>query len=360
MSPIIRPQAPKKVAPVNAARPAPAASAPNTVAAPQRKGFDLRDHFASKLPEPFRRGEGPKIDQFNAAKDWMSDRLFAKGAPKGPPEKLTGAQRVAYGPVNAAPTLKRPVVMIPGLTMPAASFGKATDGLAKNKANGPVAVYVASEDKFRLGGKGGRELSANELRGVKIFQVEYKDPWASPTKKAPQIDRAMQRIAGATGGGPVDVVTHSAGGTDFRLYLQNRDPKKGPEVNRAVMVGPASHGTQIGNIGAVVGAPVKNVDDAARELAVGSKMIEGLNATWDHQRGQVKNGITIIGTTGTPTLGPKPGMFEDGDGYMPTAQLAMPGAKTVLMEGPHNTPLAHLWQVQYSGVVNATYDALRE
>jgi hypothetical protein len=28
------------------------------------------------------------------------------------------------------------------------------------------------------------------------------------------------------------------------------------------------------------------------------------------------------------------------------------------MEGPHNTPLAHLWQVQYSGVVNAAFDVL--
>ena len=37
---------------------------------------------------------------------------------------------------------------------------------------------------------------------------------------------------------------------------------------------------------------------------------------------------------------------------------ARPGAKTVVMEGPHNTPLAHLWQVQYSGVVNAAFDVL--
>ena len=34
------------------------------------------------------------------------------------------------------------------------------------------------------------------------------------------------------------------------------------------------------------------------------------------------------------------------------------GAKTVRMEGPHKTPLAHLWQVQYSGVVNAAFDVL--
>jgi hypothetical protein len=87
-------------------------------------------------------------------------------------------------------------------------------------------------------------------------------------------------------------------------------------------------------------------------------MVDDLNTSWDRQRSQVAGGVTIIGTTGTPTLGPKKGVFEDGDGYMPSAQLDMPGAKTVRMEGPHNTPLAHLWQVQYSGVVNAAFDVL--
>lgn len=302
--------------------------------------------------------QGPKIDPFNAAKDWMSDRVFNRLKPGGPPEKLEGAQRVAYGPLAAPPTLKRPVVMIPGLTMPAQSFDRMGDQLATNKANGPVIVYVASEDKFRFGDKNGREATAAEVKASKLFQVEYRDPWASPTLKAPQIARALERIAGATGQGGLDVVTHSAGGTDFRKYLDDRDPKKGPKIERAVMIGPASHGTYLGNIGAVAGNPLKNVDDAARELAVGSKMIDGLNARWERQRSQVAGGITIIGTTGTPTLGPDRGIFEDGDGYMPSKQLDMPGARTVLMEGPHNTPLAHLWQVQYSGVVNAAMGVL--
>jgi hypothetical protein len=242
--------------------------------------------------------------------------------------------------------------------MPAKSFDRMGDQLATNKANGPVVVYVASQDKFRLNDQQGREVTAAELKGAKLFEVEFNDPWASPTLKAPQISRAMERIAKATGEGSVDVVTHSAGGTDFRLYLDQRDAAKGPSIEHAVMIGPASHGTYLGNIGNVVGDPLKNVDDAAGELAVGSKMINDLNGTWDRQRGQVAGGVTIIGTTGTPTLGPKRGLFEDGDGYMPTAQLDLPGAKTVLMEGPHNTPLAHLWQVQYSGVVNAAFDVL--
>ena len=351
-------------APVQAPAPKKAAAAP--VVAQKATGWTaklsnplrrIEDGFKS-VTAPFVQGPGPKIDPFNASKDWMSDRVFNQLKPGGPIEKLQGPQRVAYGRLQAPPTLKRPVVMIPGLTMPAKSFDRMGDQLATNKANGPVVVYVASQDKFRLGDQQGREVTPAELKNAKLFEVEYRDPWASPTQKAPQIARALERIAGATGQSGVDVVAHSAGATDFRLYLDGRDPSKGPKVEHAVLIGAASHGTYLGNIGSVVGNPVKNVDDASRELSVGSKMINDLNTHWDRQRTQVAGGVTIIGTTGTPTLGPKKGVFEDGDGYMPSAQLDMPGAKTVRMEGPHNTPLAHLWQVQYSGVVNAAFDVL--
>ena len=354
-APLQKPAAPKRAAP---AAPPPKATGWAPAAAKSRNPFErVADAFKGAVT-PFVQGPGPKVDPFNASKNWMSDRVFHQLQPGGPIEKLQGPQRVAYGPLQAPPTLKRPVVMIPGLTMPAQSFDRMGDQLATNKANGPVVVYVASQDKFRLGDAQGRELSAAELKGAKLFEVEYKDPWASPTLKAPQIAAAMSRIAGATGQSGVDVVTHSAGGTDFRLYLDGRDASKGPKVEHAVFIGPASHGTYLGNIGAVVGNPLKNVDDASRELAVGSKMINDLNTNWDRQRSQVASGVTIIGTTGTPTLGPAKGVFEDGDGYMPSAQLDMPGAKTVRMEGPHNTPLAHLWQVQYAGVVNAAFDVL--
>lgn len=310
------------------------------------------------VPTNFKQGPGPKIDPFNAAKDWMSDRVFNKLAPPGAPEKLTGPQRVAYGPLDAPPKLQRPVVMIPGLTMPAQSFDRLGDQLAKEPANGKVIVYVAAQDTFRVGDSQGPKATQADLEAAKLFELEYQDPWASPTLKAPQIARAMDRISQATHAGDLDVITHSAGGTDFRKYLDERDPAKGPHIDRAVMIGPASHGTYMGNIGNVVGDPLKNVDDAARELAVGAPLINALNQTWDRQRAQLPGGVTIIGTTGTPTLGPEKGLFEDGDGYMPTAQLPMPDAKLVLMEGPHNTPLAHLWQVQYSGVVNAAMKVL--
>ncbi len=325
----------------------------------ESKAEEAKDWFAEHAtPEPFRRGDGPKVDVFNEAKNWASEKAFEALRPDGPAAKLKGPQRVAYGPLNSPPALKRPLVMIPGLTMPAKSFDTMANRLAEKKSNGPVVVYVASEKTFRLGDQQGRKVTAAELKSARLFQVEFKDPWASPSVKAPQIDAAMKRIAAATGQKTVDVVAHSAGATDFRLYLDQRNPTSGPTVNQVALIGPASHGTYLGNMGAVAGGVLKNVDDAARELAVGSSMVNELNKTWERQRSQVAGGVTIIGISGAPTLGPKKGVFEDGDGYMPTAQLPMPGARTVIHEGPHNTPLAHLWEVQYSGVVNDVFDML--
>lgn len=339
-------------------------AAAKPVAAPGRDTLlerlgDKVEKFVERLmPEPYRPGPGPRVDVFNTTKDLLSDKAFNALRPKTPIEKLEGPMKVAYGPLAAPPTLKRPVVMIPGLTMPAQSFDTMANQLGRNPKNGPVVVYVAEQDTFRLGDKSGREATADELKSAKLFQIEYRDPWAAPTVKAPQISRAMERISKATSTESLDVVTHSAGGTDFRLYLDGRDAAQGPKIERAVLIGPASHGTYMGNLGAAIGQVVKNVDDAGRELKVGSTLIEGLNTHWERQRAQVSGGVTIIGTTGTPTMGPADGVFEDGDGFMPTAQLAMPGANTVLMEGPHDTAAAHLWQVQYAGVVNAALEVL--
>src|SRR5205807_9838937 len=115
--------------------------------------------------------------------------------------------------------------------------------------------------------------------------VQYLDPKGAPSDKAPQISAAMKAIQGATGQGSVDVVCHSAGCTDFRLYLDQR--QGGVAIDRAVFIGPASHGTEMGNVGAAVGQ-VAGLAKAGGELAVGSSLIDGLNARWSGQSTQVK------------------------------------------------------------------------
>ncbi len=263
--------------------------------------------------------------------------------------------RSAYEAPGAPPKLARPVLMIPGLTMDAASFDPMTQQLGSTGANGEVAVYDAKDHHFHLGGAHGPVVTGKALAGVHMFQLQYIDPNAAPSVKQAQVGAALAAIQSATGAGTIDVVTHSAGGTDFRTYLEDRDPAVGPKIGNAVMIGPASHGTAVGNLGAAVGKPI-GLDKAGAELAMGSKLIELLNKTWDHQRDQITGHITIVAIGGAPTIGPKG--ITDGDGYMAANQAGMAGAETVYLHGLDKTAVAHLREVEYSGVISVVQEAL--
>ena len=200
-------------------------------------------------------------------------------------------------------------------------------------------------------------MSGDQASQAKIFEVQYLDAKAAPSEKAPQIAQAMDAIQQATGTGNVDVVCHSAGCTDFRLYLEQRSPEEQQSIgiDHAVFVGPASHGTEMGNLGEAVGG-VAGLADAGGELAVGSSLISDLNANWDQQRQQIPGGVTIVGLEGAPTASPNG--LVDGDGYMPADSVGMPGTKTVMLQGIDPTPLMHLFEIHYSGVINTVDSVL--
>jgi uncharacterized alpha/beta hydrolase family protein len=238
--------------------------------------------------------------------------------------------------------------MITGLTMQAASYDPLARHLASNPQNGAVAVYVVADGKFHQGSVTGPVLSDTDAKKAKLFEVQYPEVRAAPTEKAPELAQAFAAIARVTGAPNVDVVAHSAGCTDFRLYLDSRDPKSTVGINQTVLIGPASHGTFMGNVGGAVGG-VAGVQQAGQELAMGAPLVNQLNQTWDRQRAQVQGDVTIIGVSGAPT--PGPGGISDGDGFMPVNQLSMPKATTVVLKGADPTPVAHLMEVAYSGVI---------
>jgi uncharacterized alpha/beta hydrolase family protein len=255
----------------------------------------------------------------------------------------------AFKPAPPPPTLKRPVVMITGLTMQAASYDPMARHLSQNPANGKAAVYVVADGKFHAGGVNGKVMTDAEAAKSKMFQIQYTDVKGAPSDKEPQLEAAFRAIKKATGAPQMDVVAHSAGCTDFRLYLEKRPAAdKSIGINEAVFIGPASHGTFMGNVGDKVGAPL-GVDKAGTELEIGSPLVKQLNDDWGTQRSQVKGDVTIIGISGAPT--PGQGGLSNGDGFMPVNQLGMPNANTVVLKGSDPTPVAHLMEVGYSGVI---------
>lgn len=255
----------------------------------------------------------------------------------------------AFKPAPPPPVLKRPVVMITGLTMQAASYDPMAKHLASNSANGKVAVFVVADGKFHDGGVDGKVLTDTQAAKTKMFQIQYTDVKGAPSDKEPQLEQAFRAIKRATHAPSLDVVAHSAGCTDFRLYLDKRpEADKSIGINEAVFIGPASHGTFMGNVGNAVGRPI-GVEKAGTELEIGSPLVKHLNDDWAKQRGQVKGNVTIVGISGAPT--PGQGGLSNGDGFMPVNQLGMPNANTIVLKGSDPTPVAHLMEVGYSGVI---------
>jgi len=261
----------------------------------------------------------------------------------------------AYAPLAKPPVLKRPVVMIPGLTLHASSYDNLARNLATEKKNGPVAVYVAATRQFHLGGVSGRAMSPAELKNTKIFQLEYKDPKAAPTEKAPQLDEMLKGLAQVTGRSDVDIVTHSAGGDDFRQYLDTRTSRD-IQIGKLVTIGAVTHGTFMGNLGSKLGALI-GVKPAADELGYRDPLVEHLDKVWPDALAQISEGVTSIVITGAPTVA-EDGSIEDGDGFEPEKEAAITGAKVIVLRGADPTPLAHLREVGYSGTVDKVQDAL--
>ncbi len=289
--------------------------------------------------------------QTEVFRGWVG-KAISKTPTKGPvADAIKDLHLSAFKPSGPPPVLKRPVVMVTGLTMQAASYDPMARSLMANPQNGKTAVYSATDGQFHAGGAQGPVMTADQLKQTKIFQVQYTDVRGSPSEKAPQLQKAFNAIADATGQHDVDVVAHSAGCTDFRLYLDSRSgaDQANVHINKAVLIGPASHGTFMGNVGDAVGAPL-GVKDAGRELEMNAQLVNQLNQSWDKQQGQVAKGVTIIGITGAPT--PGPGGLSDGDGFMPIDSVGMPGAETVTLKGADPTPIAHLMEVGYSGVID--------
>jgi hypothetical protein len=266
----------------------------------------------------------------------------------------SGAEKLgmtAFKDAGPAPALKRPVVMIPGLTMQAASYDPLAKQLATNAANGSAAVYVVEDGKFHAGGVDGPVMSDDQVKRSKMIEIQYTNVFGAPSEKAPQLSKAFAAISKATGAPSLDVVAHSAGCTDFRLYLQSRSPAEqaATTFNETVLIGPATQGTFMGDVGAVAGAPV-GVTQAGKELRRDADEVRAHNTTWDNQKSQINGQVTIVGVSGAPTVG-RHGL-TNGDGFMPVEDLGLPGAKTVVLRGADPTLVAHLAEVAYSGVID--------
>lgn len=256
----------------------------------------------------------------------------------------------AFKDAPPPPVLTRPVVMIPGLTMHASSYDPLARHLAGEPKNGKEAVYVLADGKFHQGAVDGPVMTDAQVKATKMFQVQFRDVRGEPKEKAPQIAQAMKAIEQATGAPQLDVVAHSAGCTDFQLYLDQRSPAEQAAVkfDQVVFLGPVTQGTFMGNVGDAIGGVV-GLDEAGTALELNSRLVKDLNTRWDAQRAQVGGAVSIIGVSGAPTVDTTG--VHTGDGFVTARTLGRPNAELVVLRGADPTPVAHLLEVGYSGVI---------
>lgn len=158
---------------------------------------------------------------------------------------VRAAHRRPFTP--AAQDRPGPVLLVPG-------YGGSTSGLTKLAAvltaHGRVARVVALPG----GGVGDLAVAARAVRA------------------------AATAVLAATGQRSVDVVGYSAGGVTARLWI--RDDGGAAKVRRLITLGSPQHGTDLANLGGIVGCPV-----ACQQLEPDSPLLNALNSGDETPRG---------------------------------------------------------------------------
>ncbi|MBI3928415.1 MAG: alpha/beta fold hydrolase [Armatimonadetes bacterium] len=262
------------------------------------------------------------------------------------PTFLSTMEDVDPGPISRPddppPRLPRPVLMVHGYNGSAERWEHLVGWLTSGDA--PV-------------NRDGGTLVAGQNTPIdpqaNLFSLRFSRPFNSVDSNARELREAVERVCAATGAREVDLVTHSMGGLDARLYLDSADER----VGKVVMLAPPDHGSQLANLELVFrekfGYPIQPpVDDpevrrALHQLSVDktkggvpqNPFLHELNQHWDQQRGRAD--ILIMTANGIPTLTSKPGVTIYGDGVVTRASAVMP-----------DVPAKHVWFRTHGGIQN--------
>ncbi len=237
-----------------------------------------------------------------------------------------------YGPVipplQAPPTLPRPVLFLHGLTGSPAQFQGMMDWLERDGAN-----------------KDGGYLKADHLEDLdpqaNMFALRFSKPWNTIETNVAEIKATVEAICQATGAESVDLVCHSKGGLDARAYLMDPEEK----VERVVTVSTPHHGSypadltcsllQSPKASAVSTLCDPDLAQTMRELSadtvskkgeVNNPTLHQLNEEWETQQERAE--FLLITGNGIPTVTGLPGVTLKGDGVVSRESATMPEAQT--------------------------------
>ncbi len=243
-------------------------------------------------------------------------------------------------PSEDAPKLDKPVLLVHGF-----------NGDPDNWSNMRTWLTRGSENKDGGIVKGtGSNIDPNG----KVFTMEFARPFNPVSNNASELRQAIDRITAATGAKEVDVVAHSMGGLDTRLYLDQGNEK----VDKLVMIATPNHGSVLADLDLKfrewgLNTMPKEDDPLIRQsLRDLGEVREGnnpnltlLNQNFDRQKSRAK--MLIVAGNGRPTLATRYRVTIKGDTTVSRESATMPGV-----------PMRNIWGVNHGGVKEHP-DALR-
>lgn len=242
-------------------------------------------------------------------------------------------------PPEEAPRLDKPVLLVHGFNSGPEAWANMRQWLVRGGDNKDGGVVRANSNVDPQG---------------RVFTMEFSRPFNPLSNNASELRQAIDRIAAATGSPEVDVIGHSMGGLDTRLYLDQGDEK----VSKLVMIGTPNHGSVLAdleltfrNMGIPIMPPTDDplvrqaLTDCSEVRGNNNPVLAQLNKNLPRQRERAD--MLVIAGNGKPTLSSRYLVTMRGDGVVSRASATLP-----------EVPLRNLWGTGH-GEVKDHPDALR-
>ena len=221
-------------------------------------------------------------------------------------------------PLQDPPRLPRPVLLVHGYNSGPGAWRGLQSWLTRGQVNQDGGVVQAETVQINPGGR--------------VFSMQFSRPFNPSRTNSAELRQAIEHISAATGSPTVDVVAHSKGGLDTRLYLDQGDEK----IEKLVMVGTPNHGTRLADVDLALRRRGIALTPRSRDPLIGqalsdcgqtsgneNPLLDDLNNHWTRQRERAD--ILCISGSGRPTLKGRFGFTLNGDGAVAQDSLAMPG-----------------------------------
>jgi triacylglycerol esterase/lipase EstA (alpha/beta hydrolase family) len=234
-------------------------------------------------------------------------------------------------PKEEAPKLNKPVLLVHGFNGDPGNWQNMRTWLTRSGEN-----------------KDGGVITPNTPidPDAKVYTMQFARPFNPVSNNTSELRQAIDRIAASTGSAEVDVVAHSMGGLDTRLYLDQGNEK----VDKLVMIATPNGGSVLADIELTfrdLGVPfIPRTDDPLVRQALtdcsevrdnNNPLVAQLNKTWSRQKDRAN--IFLITGNGRPTLANRYTLTLRGDGVVPQ--------KSVHLDG---VPQRNVWWTDHSGV----------